>query len=452
MLLKNNNLIIIIILIILILNTQAIITYNIPSSSSTANDIYQNITENQNNISLLWLNASNQDDRIITLEAGGGGGVSDEARPLFDIINGWITTNSSINNGNLNITGDLQLGRSGGLVLNGSETSLIYHQTLDYIVIDDNLNVSGDVCLSSGICMEEMGTGKFCSSNQYMDGWNYNGITCGTPTVNTDSYSDSAWINNNDGTISNISINKGNIIISGNLTILNNTEQQLKIQNINGAITLMSVGSPALRFTSIVDNPIFQIWGTKDNVEQVQLHFRPDNNASRDVRLKVFSNINNQYGLVLETDSSDKMFIPKTTKEYNLGSSSYSWDNCYCDDYITTSRGWIKPTNKTALNVVNTIYTNPITGEIDHSLQDNSLNDESGKAISLNAMILVQSEAIKELEKEIESLKKLMIKTSLITKENLDYEKTIYDDTKYKPIFTTTTTLDGSTSSTTSDI
>ena len=68
MLLKNNNLIIIIILIILILNTQAIITYNIPSSSSTANDIYQNITENQNNISLLWLNASNQDDRIITLD------------------------------------------------------------------------------------------------------------------------------------------------------------------------------------------------------------------------------------------------------------------------------------------------------------------------------------------------------------------------------------------------
>ncbi|MFC2163335.1 hypothetical protein ACFLRF_06600 [Candidatus Altiarchaeota archaeon] len=91
---------------------------------------------------------------------------------------------------------------------------------------------------------------------------------------------------------------------------------------------------------------------------------------------------------------------PYNTKEDDLGSSIRSWDDCYCDDYWTTSRGY-SGTPDDALNAVTQIVTLP-NGEIDHGSVDPSLGDD--ETISTNAVTFGNSKAISALLRRIEYL------------------------------------------------
>jgi hypothetical protein len=91
---------------------------------------------------------------------------------------------------------------------------------------------------------------------------------------------------------------------------------------------------------------------------------------------------------------------PYSNKEDDLGTASYSWDDCYCNNYRTTSRGY-SGTPEEALAAVIRIETLP-NGEINHSSVDSSLGDD--ETISTNAVTFANSKAIFALLERIEKL------------------------------------------------
>lgn len=93
-------------------------------------------------------------------------------------------------------------------------------------------------------------------------------------------------------------------------------------------------------------------------------------------------------------DFWNQSLIPLNHKVQNLGSNLSSWNDCYCDDYYTTSKGYITPYGKSPLDVLLTLETKE-TGEINHEKQDSSLGDNT--ATSLNSVIMMQAEAMKEI-------------------------------------------------------
>ena len=91
---------------------------------------------------------------------------------------------------------------------------------------------------------------------------------------------------------------------------------------------------------------------------------------------------------------------PEDNKEDDLGEADISWDNCYCDDYVTTSRGFLS-SSTSAIDTVKILRTNP-DGEVNHDTVSKSLEGEAGHGtLSVGALGMANSQAIKELEEII---------------------------------------------------
>ena len=117
--------------------------------------LWANASVQEQHINELWANASHQDSRIISLEAFGVNLV-----PFWVDEGGYITSNVSINAGNVHVTGNLTVGETNftGFFLNGTSAE-ITHMTLDVISVTRNLSVSslrgvGDAF----VCCDENGT------------------------------------------------------------------------------------------------------------------------------------------------------------------------------------------------------------------------------------------------------------------------------------------------------
>lgn len=131
----------------------------------------------------------------------------------------------------------------------------------------------------------------------------------------------------------------------------------------------------------------FAVWGWGDEAYKVSLWFNYDLTD------------NNGLGLYA-VRAADRKFIPWSHKEYDLGESSRSWDDCYCDDFHTTSRGYLG-TGQKAFESISKIRTG-IDGEIIHETVDPELGTETD--VSLNAVTFANSKAITYLMQKIENL------------------------------------------------
>ena len=131
------------IVILFIQNVSAIITYTIDGSTWDQNITYlllnasnqdARLIVNELDITNLWINASNQDTRIISLEAGGGSELTFSDFAWVNDTSGWTATNTTVNNGNINITGELHVGT---ITVTGSIQS------------DHDINATGVICTGS---------------------------------------------------------------------------------------------------------------------------------------------------------------------------------------------------------------------------------------------------------------------------------------------------------------
>ena len=63
-------------------------------------------------------------------------------------------------------------------------------------------------------------------------------------------------------------------------------------------------------------------------------------------------------GFTFNAKSGNTKVTSAINKKMSLGTASYSWDNCYCDDYYTTSRGWLSTTSTdSAIEIISNIKT-----------------------------------------------------------------------------------------------
>jgi len=109
-----------------------------------------NITRLQANATSLWANASNQDQRIMTLEG------NPASTPLWITQNLRTTSNSTINSGNVNVTGSLQ---APSISTHTSSADGLYsaafgfdaHATADYsLAVGNNIDTTGANSYSLG--------------------------------------------------------------------------------------------------------------------------------------------------------------------------------------------------------------------------------------------------------------------------------------------------------------
>jgi len=116
---------------------------------------------------------------------------------------------------------------------------------------------------------------------------------------------------------------------------------------------------------------------------------------------------NNWGNIRVKTPSGGSLY-PLTTKSIHLGTSSLSWDNCYCDDFVTT------PPQKTFLvndSISKLKLLQDISflknGEINYTSIPYELRDEKGNndTLSLYAIIMAQREIILNLTKDMAIMK-----------------------------------------------
>jgi len=117
--------------------------------------------------------------------------------------------------------------------------------------------------------------------------------------------------------------------------------------------------------------------------------------------------VNSLGGIYISTKSGTHV-LPSVTKQIDFGASTASWDNCYCDDYITT------PPQKTFLvndSISKLKLLQDISflknGEINYTSIPYELRDDKGNndTLSLYAIIMAQREIILNLTKDMAIMK-----------------------------------------------
>lgn len=157
------------------------------------------------------------------------------------------------------------------------------------------------------------------------------------------------------------------------------------------------------------------------NTGYPMLHMEGDENSSKGARIRVFPGGNETLemdlwfrhddaayrGFTFRADeSNDKYLLPWTTKEYDIGSGGMSWDDCYCDDFHTTSSGWLPVEGSMrAIDAIKTIKVKH-DGQLDHDALDLSFNtDGTNETFNLMVGITANSQAILELEETVNELR-----------------------------------------------
>ena len=127
-------------------------------------------------------------------------------------------------------------------------------------------------------------------------------------------------------------------------------------------------------------------------------YHQPADDTSQNIILYMGYNDANLPGIAIRADQAhDKILVPWATKEYDLGSATNMWDDCYCQDIYyenqhTLSKGYLGD-GEQAYNAVSRIVT-MADGEIDHSTIDASLSDDPEHSVSMNAVSFANSKAI----------------------------------------------------------
>jgi len=176
-----------------------------------------------------------------------------------------------------------------------------------------------------------------------------------------------------------------------------------------------SVGGGSVNITgnlTIEDQGAFSHWFIKgqsvvevdsDPGQPVGLYYVPEGNGSLGAFLSVRNKADTTRGrgfTLWAAESPSRVFFPFSHKEYDLGKVGKSWNDCYCDDYVTTSKGWLS-SSTSAVDIVSLINTKE-DGEVDHATVDKSLEGDSGYGtLSLNALTIANSNAIRELNAKI---------------------------------------------------
>ena len=221
--------------------------------------------------------------------------------------------------------------------------------------------------------------------------WPYNESAVNITIDSRWSFSDIAWIDEQNSIYSNKSINNGDVNISGNLSVS-------QIFSNNFYISTDRSSSLAGRSFGII---------TGDN-HSTFIYYPIAYNTSRFAYIDFGINRNSfTDGITVNCiGCTTPSFLPYTTKAMNLGLPAQSWDNCYCDDYTTTSRGWMPNKDISALDALKTLDTME-NGEINHFLQDSSFrNNDNENTTSLNAVLFASVDAIRKLDEKISVLEK----------------------------------------------
>ena len=156
---------------------------------------------------------------------------------------------------------------------------------------------------------------------------------------------------------------------------------------------------PVIAFNSVNNNMGFYF--RKNGLLTWYIHMAKNQNfIFRDRITGANSLILEPEGNVLFGPAGGKV-LPEAHKGTDFGSPQSSWGACYCDEYHTTSRGYLGD-GQGAYDAVSKIRTLS-DGEVDHDSIDPSLR-EGDESVSINSVTFANSKAITYLMQRIESL------------------------------------------------
>ena len=164
-------------------------------------------------------------------------------------------------------------------------------QINEFLNVSGDVNASGNVCDGAGNCLDSAGGGA-------------------------DSFADAAFIDDGNNIRTNTSVRNGH---------LNTSDITL-----NG--DLYSIGKNMLIYRQ--DDSTFTVYiGSGPGVgNDLIFRWRPEQNGSDEIDLRVMSMEDSRQGLRLNADQDiDKLFAPLQNNAYDLGHSSYCWEDFYRD-------------------------------------------------------------------------------------------------------------------------
>ena len=122
----------------------------------------------------------------------------------------------------------------------------------------------------------------------------------------------------------------------------------LRIESNDSNVIIKAMGDYRTVFTSDNNGGAFiDIMHTADGGGDSGIMIRKDGKYNDFVKL-FFNNLRS--GLVFDGSSGYDNFGPNGNKVEDFGSSSYSWDNCYCDDFINKPRDLVSLTENNLYN------------------------------------------------------------------------------------------------------
>lgn len=290
---------------------------------------------------------------VCQADSGAGGGSADSVSDSAWITsNGKTTSNSSVNNGDVNVSGNLEVngtistGTTAGLELNGSDgNSQIRHLVQDFVRIDDILNVTESVFGAKDI----NATGRICDTTGCIPA----SVAAGTDEATPQ------WSNETDGrVISNSSMANGDVLIKGDLHIQgqNASTNGYVIANVGGLPQMVYRSTPNDKnfSVSVIADGFFTMTAGHeafiDNPHTVArdtatgIRFYGDTASTETGANSNYTEVKHEAGVgrihVGKGDLVFRVIVEKTVRphasgDHDLGTASFPWKDFYYDGTIT---------------------------------------------------------------------------------------------------------------------